>query len=271
MDSSLFAFGTLTKKKGHCLTLGRMFNYQLLDMIELSINVDMEFKPISAFSVFYHFIIIIRTKGIRGGEGEQFEVSDNHKELKSLILDFFRGEVVEKINLAGLDRVIVCTATQERIFFRHYAVALRRSGKKIPNVVLDEIGPRMNWQLRRIKSADAEVKKLSMRQPKIRKSQAKMKNIERLWRDRIRRSYGRKHSGDVIVVVQGTLGAKMGRIHMERQDTESMALRKFKALKNKKRKPRDDDDDDDDDDGSRENNRRSGKDATVKRVKTATA
>mmetsp|Transcript_15097 Transcript_15097/g.21116 ORF Transcript_15097/g.21116 Transcript_15097/m.21116 type:complete len:330 (-) Transcript_15097:184-1173(-) len=246
MDSSLFAFGTLTKKKGHCLTLGRMFNYQLLDMIELSINVDMEFKPISAFSGERKKSVFFGSKPMFVFQGEQFEVSDNHKELKSLILDFFRGEVVEKINLAGLDRVIVCTATQERIFFRHYAVALRRSGKKIPNVVLDEIGPRMNWQLRRIKSADAEVKKLSMRQPKIRKSQAKMKNIER-----------------------GTLGAKMGRIHMERQDTESMALRKFKALKNKKRKPRDDDDDDDD--GSRENNRRSGKDATVKRVKTATA
>jgi hypothetical protein len=36
----------------------------------------------------------------------QFETSEEHKAFKSLMLDFFRGEVIDKINLAGLDKVI---------------------------------------------------------------------------------------------------------------------------------------------------------------------
>ena len=35
MDASLFTYGSISKKKGHALTLGRMFNHQLLDMIEV--------------------------------------------------------------------------------------------------------------------------------------------------------------------------------------------------------------------------------------------
>lgn len=37
-------------------------------------------------------------------------------------------------------------------------------------------------------------------------------------------------------VEKGTLGDKMGRVHMSSQDTKSIALRKFKAL-NKRRTP----------------------------------
>lgn len=99
----------------------------------------------------------------------------------------------------------------ERVYFRHYAVKFLASGSKIPKVALEEIGPRLNMSVRRSKSAEDDVKKESLRQPKVRKSQKKMKNIER-----------------------GVLGAKMGRVHMQKQDTGTMALRKFKGLRKEK-------------------------------------
>lgn len=210
MDASLFCLGATTKKKGDSLCIGRMFNHQLLDMIEVSFNVDKEFKTMTEFSGERKKSVLYGSKPMFVFQGDQFELSEKHKTTKSLILDYFRGDVVEKINLAGLDRVIVCTATKSCVHFRHYAVQFMRSGTKIPNVKLHEIGPRMNWEIRRVKSAGEDIQKQAMKKPKIRKSQKKMKNIER-----------------------GTLGTKMGRVHMKSQDTKGMALRKFKALKRK--------------------------------------
>jgi len=86
---------------------------------------------------------------------------------------------------------------------------VKKSGLKVPKVALDEIGPRMNWHLRRVKSANDEVKKQSMKQPRVQKK----KNVER-----------------------GTLGDKMGRVHMQSQETKTIALRKFKVLKKKRGK-----------------------------------
>ncbi len=45
--------------------------------------------------------------------------------------DYFRGEVVDGVNLAGLDRVIVCTSKDDMIYFRHYGVVFKKSGSKV--------------------------------------------------------------------------------------------------------------------------------------------
>ena len=42
--------------------------------------------------------------------GEKFESVPEMRQLKSVLLDYFRGEQVTAINLAGLDRVIMATA-----------------------------------------------------------------------------------------------------------------------------------------------------------------
>jgi hypothetical protein len=38
---------------------------------------------------------------------------------------------VDKVNLAGLDHVIVCTAADGKIYFRHYAIKLKKSGTPV--------------------------------------------------------------------------------------------------------------------------------------------
>jgi len=48
-----------------------------------------------------------------------------------VVADYFRGAVLDKINLAGLDRVMVLTAHGDKVYFRHYAISLKKSGTKV--------------------------------------------------------------------------------------------------------------------------------------------
>lgn len=73
---------------------------------------------------------------------------------KSLILDLFRGEEVDSVNLAGVDRVLMATAEEdEKISFRQYSIRFKKSGSKTPRVALTEMGPRMGLAVRRHRTA----------------------------------------------------------------------------------------------------------------------
>jgi len=145
-------------------------------------------------------------------QGEQFDSNHDLALFKNFIIDYFRGEVLDKINLASLDRVIVCTAAPSDgiIYFRHFAVSLKKSTSKFPRVELDEVGPRMDLTFRRRKSAPDEVRKQALRSPKAAKI-GKQKNVEK-----------------------GQLGDQMGRVHLGKQNLDRMALRKFQGLKRRR-------------------------------------
>ncbi|KAF8398986.1 hypothetical protein HHK36_014851 [Tetracentron sinense] len=77
--------------------------------------------------------------------GEGFQNAEELKHLKEVLLDLFRGEVVENLNLAGVDHVYVCTAVpSNRVFFTHCALRLKRSGTVVPRMELVEVGPSMD-------------------------------------------------------------------------------------------------------------------------------
>jgi ribosome production factor 2 len=117
--------------------------------------------------------------------GEPWSQNPRLGRLKSLLLDFFRGKVVEAVNLAGLDHVISLTvggglsvagAVEANgssssgqgmtVHFRVYAIKLLKSGSRLPRVELQEIGPRADLTLRREKEADAAMMKEAMKIPK---------------------------------------------------------------------------------------------------------
>jgi len=57
----------------------------------------------------------------------------------------FHGDHNPTISLEGLDHVISVTANEEgTIYFRVYAIQLKKSGFKLPYVELEEIGPSMD-------------------------------------------------------------------------------------------------------------------------------
>ena len=85
-DASLFAFGTHSKKRPHNLVLGRLFDQQLLDMVELGIDT---WRPMIEF------------RDAQGGASAEskpallfhgeWEHDASLGMLKPLLLDFFQG------------------------------------------------------------------------------------------------------------------------------------------------------------------------------------
>lgn len=211
-DSSLFLFGSHTKKRPNNLVFGRMFDWSILDMIEFGVNPK-TFKSIKS-------LIPSRSGGIRSNGKPMFvfigdwAATPALKTAQNLLLDFFRGEIMEEINLKALDHVIVCTAYEKKfIFFRHYCVRFKKSGSKVPRVELVSYGPSMDLVIRRFKTAPIVVQYHSMRKPK-RKAAWKRKNQE-----------------------QGDMDSSLGRLHLSRQEMKKLQLRKMKGLK-KRKKPK---------------------------------
>lgn len=200
-DSSLFTFTSHNKKRPHNLIMGRIYDNHLLDMMEFGVE---NFTPISDFKVEK---VASGIKPMVVFTGEPFDNEPVYKRIKNYFLDFFRGPKAEAIRLQGLEHVIQFTALDGKINFRSYRVLLKKSGSKLPRVELEEIGPRMDFNLRRHKLASDGLFKLACKQPKQLKVK-KVKNIKR-----------------------NPLGSTMGRIHMERQDYKRLQTRKMKGLK----------------------------------------
>lgn len=211
-DSSLFAYGSHTKKRPHNLILGRTFDFQILDMLEMGIEPG-SFKPMSSFEGTRKAIVRVGSKPMFVFQGSQFETNDDFGKFKSMILDYFRGEILDKINLAGVDRLIVCSAHKDKIYFRHYGVLLKNSGTKYPRVELELAGPSMDLKIRRVRSAPSDLQRLAMHKPRGQKS-SKRKNMEK-----------------------GQFGDKMARVHLGRQDFSEISLAKLKGLKKRKLNP----------------------------------
>jgi len=96
-DSSIFMVGTHSKKRPHNLVVGRLFDGQMLDMIELSIK-EKTFKAITEFSHEREATVKYGSKPLMLFDGEEFEneTKPAYILLKNLLLDIFRGETLEK-------------------------------------------------------------------------------------------------------------------------------------------------------------------------------
>lgn len=204
-DSSLFVMGSHSKKRPHHLTLGRLFNGHVLDMVEMAIEqmkrvqdsgCGLGQKPLFVFN------------------GEPFETSEEYKVIKNMILDFYRGETIDKVCLTGLDHVISVSADSAlpgKLFFRTYKVLLKKSGTRVPRIELEEMGPSLDMNIDRVRLADSETLREATRQPKELK-QRKVKNISR-----------------------DEMGDKFGRVHMDKQDLTKLQTRKMKGLKRERK------------------------------------
>jgi len=133
-DASLFAFGSHNKKRPDNLVIGRMFSYQLLDMVELGIqnyksmssqcNVPLGTKPVLAFAGDEWETELI------GKDGEKTELS----QIRNLLLDFFRGECINNTRLKGMELFIQFALINGVIAMRTYQVVLKKSGLDQPRV-----------------------------------------------------------------------------------------------------------------------------------------
>lgn len=207
LDASLFVFGSHNKKRPNNLVFGRMYDYHLLDMIELGLD---SFTSLQEFKTAK---VTVGTKPCLLFEGEPFADTSNieMQRLKSLFIDFFRGPEVTNVRLAGLEHVIQFTAVEKKIFLRSYKISLKKSGGRIPRIELEEIGPSLDLSVRRTHLASDDLFKSACKQVKNIRKEKTVKNIS-----------------------QDAFGTKLGRVHVPAQEISKIQTRKVKALKESK-------------------------------------
>jgi len=206
-DASLFCLTNHSKKRPHNIVMGRTFDGHLLDMFELGLD-EATFRAIDDFRDVPKMRLGSKPCVVFQGEWEH---DAEMQRLQNFLLDFFRGDELDKLALKGIDRVLYLaldTSTPSpRVLLRHYGVRFKRSGTKVPNVELQEMGPRADLTVRRRRCASAELWRAALRQPKQLRAR-KRKNVETT-----------------------TLGETTGRLHLERQDLDAMRTKRVKALR----------------------------------------
>ena len=93
------------------------------------------------------------------------------------------------------------------IHMRVYRIVTRRSGHKLPRVEVEEMGPRIDFRVGRVREPDESLLREALKQPKQLVPKTK-KNIE-----------------------TDIMGDKIGKIHIGKQDLSNMQTRKMKGLK----------------------------------------
>ncbi|KAF2225490.1 Brix domain-containing protein-like protein [Elsinoe ampelina] len=211
-DTSLVVYGSHSKKRPHCLTLARMFDHKVLDMLELLV------EPESARTLrqFKGAKPATGLKPLVGFSGTLWEGPEENEYTlaRSLLLDLMRGEETWNVDVEGLQYLVHFTVGEQEegkgkpmIRMRCYMIKTRKSGQKLPRVEVEEMGPRVDFRVGRVKEADKEVWKQAMRKPRGTEEKSR-KNIET----------------DLV-------GDKVGRIHMGKQNLATMQTRKMKGLK----------------------------------------
>uniref|UniRef100_A0A4W5N076 Ribosome production factor 2 homolog n=1 Tax=Hucho hucho TaxID=62062 RepID=A0A4W5N076_9TELE len=257
-DSSLFLFGSHNKKRPNNLIFGRLFDFHVLDMIELGIEKYISLSDIKSSKC------PEGTKPMLVFAGEAFDHENDHKRLKSLLTDFFRGPVVPSVRLAGLEHVLHFTALEGKIYMRSYRSLLKKSGCRTPRIELEEIGPSFDFILRRTHLASDDLYKTAHRQPKALKVGEMASCSQRLFSRSFNSRYvewGLLFKRPVLIemklqgnrsphvalchfyslqpkkkknISHDTFGTKFGRLHMQKQDLAKLQTRKMKGLRKRR-------------------------------------
>ncbi|PNS15882.1 Ribosome production factor 2 [Sphaceloma murrayae] len=211
-DCSLMVYGSHSKKRPHTLTLVRLFDHKVLDMLELlvvpeTLRTVAQFKGGKPATGLKPLVAFSGTL-FEGPEENEYTLA------RSLLLDLFKGEEAGSVDVAGLQYLVQFSVGEVEegkgrpmIRMRCYMIRTRKSGQKLPRVEVEEMGPRVDFRVGRTREAEKEMLKEAMRKPRGTEEKSR-KNIET----------------DIV-------GDKMGRIHMGKQDLKAMQTRKMKGLK----------------------------------------
>eukprot|EP00536_Pseudo-nitzschia_multiseries_P007085 jgi/Psemu1/286881/fgenesh1_pg.160_\ len=222
-DCALFALASTNKKRPNNLVMGRTFDHQILDMVELGV---LRYKSIQDYGGSVPKKRI-GSKPLMLFLGDMWQQDSNCKKMQNLLIDFYRGDVVSKLVVTGIDHLLVFVASQPQqddnanpninnepklIIHQHtYFCKLKKNPddptSKVPVPFLVPCGPDMTMQIRRTQFAEQDLWNLSLKQPQGLKKKKKKNRTTNLF-------------GEVI-----------GRLHIEHQDVEKMGGRKSKALR----------------------------------------
>ena len=217
-DASLMVYASHSKKRPHCLTFVRFFGFKVLDMVEMLVDAE----TLRTLHQFKSKKAAVGLKPLLSFSGSAFEspTANAYTLIKSIFTDLFKGPDIDNVDVEGLQYMIHISVDEEEsttvtsevkpvVHLRTYLLKTRKdpSSPTLPRVELEEMGPRIDFRVGRVKEADPEMWKEAMKKPKGQEARVK-KNVET----------------DII-------GDKVGRIHMGKQDLSGLQTRKMKGLK----------------------------------------
>ena len=209
-NTTFFSLSSHNKKHPMDLTLGILYDHQVLDSFEFEVT---NFIPM------YYFkgaaTINSDLKPIIIFQGELFESDFNYDRLKKFFIDYFQLYDKENVVISQLRRIIAISIENDEkiIKIRNYQVNGDLSNKNsLQKINLVEIGPSFDLKERKFLLADEVLYKKTLKQPQGVKEIVE-KNIEK----------------------NKILGEKRGRIHMQKQNLTAVSLKKYKKIMNKDR------------------------------------
>ncbi|KUL84425.1 hypothetical protein ZTR_08820 [Talaromyces verruculosus] len=235
-ECGIVAYGSSNKKRPNCLTLARIYNKKVLEMFELLLLPPADGEAIPPPSALKLEIEVgIKPMILFAGSVWEDATSNTYAMVKSVLLDMFKGEETNKIDVEGLQYLMMVGAEEPAeaglmplIHMRWYKIRTRRSGHKLPRVELDEVGPKFDFRVGRVRDADPDVMKEAMKQGKRPNEEGKTKKN----------------------ITVDAIGDKVGRVHLGKQDLSNLQTRKMKGLKRRAGVDTDSEDEGEDDEAS---------------------
>lgn len=185
-------------------------------MLELHLDPE-SYRRIAQFKG-RKFAVGLRPMMLFSGTAFESPVANEYTMAKSMLIDLFKGDASsDKIDVEGLQYIVSVAADEPvggdggdavkpAIHLRIYLISTKRSGQRLPRVEVEEMGPRMDFRVGRTREPEEAVWKEAM---KTAKAEEKVKKN----------------------VTTDTMGDKLGRIHLGRQDLSELQTRKMKGLK----------------------------------------
>lgn len=211
-DASLMVLARHSKKRPHAITFVRLFDYKILDMLELLVDAD-TFRSMQQFKTRKPASGL---KPLLAFSGTLFDspTPNAYTMAKSIFTDMFRGRDVNSVDVEALQWMIHFSVEEEddqgiapKIRMRCFRLVTLRSGQKLPRVEIEEIGPRIDFRVGRLQEAEEGMMKTALTIPKQLQERTK-KNIQ-----------------------TDSMGDKIGKIHVGKQDLSTLQTRKMKGLK----------------------------------------
>ncbi|MCJ1404161.1 hypothetical protein MMC11_007386 [Xylographa trunciseda] len=257
-DASLLCFGSHSKKRPHCLTFVRCFGGKVLEMMEGIVQQG----TARTLSQFGGAKCRVGTKPLLSFSGTQFDEDGGGSKFmlaKSMFIDFFRGGDAKEVDVEGLQWMISFAAAEEfgegekrdTIYMRCWRLVTKRSGQRLPRVEVEEMGPRVDFRLGRVREADEGL--LREAQKRARTTEVReigcsavelSSRIFSSWSLIILNALLTKSTNKARLkknVETDIVGDKMGRIHLGRQALDELQARKMKGLKRSRHSVAEDD------------------------------
>ena len=223
-DCGVVVFGTHSKKRPNNITILRVYDGRVLDMVELLLLVPTDqTQPEPKLEIGVQMKPLILFAGSQWDDTSSSEQATLHQSLKSIMLDLFQGEQISSIDVAGLQYLLMIAtgessstpvdsndpANKPVLHLRWYRIRTMRSNSpKIPRVELDPIGPSFDFRVGRFREAESSMMKDALKHGRRPDESRTKKNIET----------------DLV-------GDKIGRVHLGKQDLSTLQTRKMKGLK----------------------------------------